>query len=167
MVTLMRNAMTLALCGAVVATAGAQRPSAARRAPVVALSALYTSSALTGAYLAIRDSLPQAPFGMRTGRTPRADFLTGTGTALSPGLPLLLLQAGVTGMTAGSSRVSRAAVGTLAVGGVLYAIGQLAEPVGRHTLMHPHAAGVARTLVVAGNVVLPALMSAAAVRALR
>lgn len=163
----LRNAVVLVLCGAAFATACAQRPSASRRAPVVALSALYTANALAGAHLAIRDSLPQAPFGMRTGRTPRADFLTGTGTALSPGLPMLLLQAGVTGLTAGPADVSRASLRVLAVGGVLYAVGQLAEPEGRHALGHPHAAGVVRTLVVVGNVVLPALMSAAAVRALQ
>lgn len=167
MVSLSRTALVLLLCGTMVATARAQGPTAARRAPVVALSALYMANALAGAYLAIRDSLPQAPFGMHTGRTPRADFLTGTGTALSPGLPMLLLQAGVTGLTAGPPGVSRACVRVLAVGGVLYAVGQLAEPEGRHALGHPRAAGVVRTLVAAGNVVLPALLSAAAVRALR
>src|SRR5689334_14470509 len=163
----MRYLLTLWLCGAVVSPAGAQRPTAAQRAPIVVLASLYTGCALGGAYLAIRDSLPQAPFGMHSGRSPRADFLTGTGTALSPGLPLLLLHAGVVGLTAGPPRVARASVGVVAVGGGLFAIGQLAEPIGRRTLAHPRVPGLARTLVVVGNVALPALMSAAAIRALR
>ena len=162
----MRYLLTLWLSVSIVSPAAAQRPTAARRAPILVFSSLYTGSALSGAYLAIRDSLPQAPFGIQTGRSPRADFFTGTGTALSPGLPLLLLQAGAVGLTAGQPRVARASIDALAVGGGLFAIGQLAEPVGRETLAHPSAM-VSRTLVVVGNIVLPALMSVAAVRALR
>src|SRR5262249_61058535 len=76
-----------------VGDASAQCTIARQRVEVGLVSTAYIANALVGARMAIRDSLPQSPFGIRTGRTPSADFYTGTGTALSPGLPILAAQA--------------------------------------------------------------------------
>ena len=113
------------------------------RAAVV-VSAAYIANALWGGHLAIRHSLPEAPFGTRSTRSVRADFYGGFGTALSPGLPMLI-----------------------ALAGVLYSVGQLSEPEALRVLRHPRQAPGERLAVVVGNVVLPALVSVASIRSLR
>lgn len=166
--SLLRAGATVGAALAVVTdSASAQRPSAARHAAVVGLSAAYLTSALWGAHIAIRDSLPEAPFGWRSHRGVRADFYTGLGTALSPGLPMLAAQAGVTALTAGSVTTTRRATGALAIAGVLYTVGQLSEPEAARVLRHPRQAPRDRVVVVIGNVVLPALLTTVSLRALR
>ena len=134
---------------------------------VVGVSAAYVANALWGARIAIRDSLPEAPFGMRSTRSVRSDFYAGFGTALSPGLPMLVLQAGVTGLTTGTPAMARRATGALAVAGALYFVGQLSEPVALRALRHPRRTPAERVAVVVGNVVLPGLLTTASIRALR
>jgi hypothetical protein len=161
---------TLAIVGAMLLAPGvahSQYPAASRRAVVVGFSAAYIGSALLGAHVAIRDSLPEAPFGIRSTRSVRSEFLAGGGTALSPGLVMLVAQAAVTGMTAGPTATSRKATHALAVGGTLYFAGQLCEPTAYRLLLHPRAAPKDRLAIVVANIVLPALMTGAAMRALR
>jgi hypothetical protein len=54
--------------------ANAQCTIARQRVQVGIISTAYIANALVGARMAIHDSLPQSPFGIRTGRTPSADF---------------------------------------------------------------------------------------------
>ena len=62
-------AVLLVLLGIAALPATGQRPSAARRTPVVVLSILYMGNAAEGAAMAIHDSLPQAlRMAHRTGR---------------------------------------------------------------------------------------------------
>ena len=147
--------------------ANAQYPAAPRRAVVVGLSAAYVASALAGAHIAMRDSLPERCLGIDFKRSVRSDFYTGGGTALSPGLPMLLAQAVVTGMTAGPATTSRKSTHALAVAGVLYSAGQLCEPITYGLLAHPRSAPRDRLAVVVSNIVVPAAMAFAAARALR
>ena len=97
---------TLLISSAFVTRSDAQQTPRGRGA-VVSFSALYTSSALAGAFLSIRDSLPEAPFGWHSATPPRKAFLMGTGTALSPGLPMLVLQAAATALVVGPERTAR------------------------------------------------------------
>jgi hypothetical protein len=146
--------------------AGAQYPTASRRAAVVGLSAAYIASALSGAHISMRDNLPERCLGIDFKRSVRSDFYTGGGTALSPGLPMLAAQAVLTGMTAGPAATSRKATHALAVGGVLYSLGQMCEPITYRVLAHPRTAPRDRLAVVVSNVVGPAVMTVAAARAL-
>lgn len=56
------------------------------------VSLVYLVAAATGAAVAIREDLPGEFAGKRSGRSARADFFKGTGTALSPGLAMLAAQ---------------------------------------------------------------------------
>ena len=149
------------------ATSSAQYPTGPNRAAVVGLSAAYIASALFGAHIAIRDTLHEAPFGIHFPQSVKADFLTGGGTALSPGLPMLVVHATIAAMTAGPTPTSRKATHALAVGGVLYFGGQLCEPITWRLFRHPKSAPRDRLLVAATNIVIPALMTGASIRALR
>jgi hypothetical protein len=159
--------MGCALCTELASTARAQHPTSAERTAVIALSAAYTGSVLWGAHLAIRDSLPEAPFGMHSKRSVREEFFFGTGTALSPSLPMLVAQAAVTALATGPRRTARRASGALAIAGALYAIGQLAEPVVYSEFHRPRVSHTSRLAVIAGNVVLPSLMTIAGIGARR
>jgi hypothetical protein len=94
------------------------------------------------------------------------DFYIGFGTALSPGLPMLVVQAGVSAMLLGSSRTAQRGTNVLAVFGALYTIGQLAEPITYRTFRRPTATPE-RVRVIVGNIVVPAALTAAAARSCR
>jgi hypothetical protein len=147
--------------------ARAQCPSSSQRVAVATLSLAYAVKALDGARVAIRDTLHEAPFGVRGTGSVSHDFYLGFGTALSPGLPMLAAQAGVTVTLAGPAPTARKSMDVLAVFGALYSIGQLAEPLAHRTLAHPRSAGSRRLRVVVGNIVLPAAMAIVAYRACR
>jgi hypothetical protein len=97
----------------------------------------------------------------------KSDFFAGGGTALSPGLPMLVVHATLAAMTAGPTPTSRKATHALAVGGVLYFRGQLCEPITYRLFRHPRSAPRDRLLVAATNIIVPALMTGASIRALR
>jgi len=160
----------LALAGLLAGTetrAGAQCPSSGQRAAVAALSLAYTASAIEGARISIRDSLYEEPFGIRSGIPVSRDFCFGGGTALSPGLPFLIAQAGITGTLAGPAPTARKSMDLLAIFGAAYTIGQLGEPLALRTLAHPRSSGAQRLRIVVGNIVLPAAMGILAYRACR
>ena len=166
MIRLSRLAL-VAFAGGLATRSLAQCPSSGQRAAVAALSVAYTASAIDGARIAIRDSLYEKPFGIRSGIPVSRDFYFGGGTALSPGLPFLIAQAGITGTLAGPAPTARKSMDLLAIFGVAYTIGQLAEPVALHTLAHPRSSGADRLKVVVGNIVLPAAMTIVAYKACR
>jgi hypothetical protein len=142
------------------ARALAGQPST-HRAAVTIFSAAYMLNALNGARVAIRDSLAEAPFGIHSNRSIRTEFLAGTGTALSPGLPMLAAQGALTG--AGATQRSLSATDALAIFGGLYFIGQLAEPITYRGVSRGRSR-IERYSIIAGNLVLPAAMSVAAIR---
>lgn len=151
--------LALLLAAASAHPARADAPTMSQRATVVTLSASYIGSALLGAHLAIRDTLHEAPFGWRSDRDVRTEFLRGTGTALSPSLPAIVAQAAVTGFVSAPPEQARNACKVLSIGGVLFAVGQLSEPLAWHVLLHPRRAPRERLLVVVGNIVLPATLA--------
>ena len=57
------------------------------------ISALWLLNSALGAAVAIREDLPGEFASMNRWQHPSSDFLTGGGTALSPGLPMMAAQA--------------------------------------------------------------------------
>ncbi|HEY6826584.1 MAG TPA: hypothetical protein VI259_06995 [Gemmatimonadaceae bacterium] len=158
--------LTLAsVVGCLASQAGAQCPTSSQRRAVAALSLAYTANAIDGARIAIRDNLHEAPFGISSATSVSRDFYFGFGTALSPGLPFLVAQAGVTATLAGPVPTARKSMDLLTIFGAGYTIGQLAEPLARHTIAHPRSTGTRQFRVVVGNIVLPAAMAIVAYRA--
>jgi hypothetical protein len=144
----------------------AQRPDGRTLARMTAASAAYVASALLGARQSIRDSLTEAPFGHRSGRDARGDFLR-TGTALSPGVPMLATQIFVTGLAFQPGALGRDGARLLALHGALYFGGQLAEPVTYQTMSHLGSTPRARAIQIVANIAIPAVLVAESVRASR
>ena len=166
MIRLSRLALAALLAGPA-ARAAAQCPGSGQRAAVIGLSMAYIASAIDGARIAMRDSLYEQPFGIRSGIPVSRDFYFGGGTALSPGLPFLVAQAAITGTLAGPAPTARKSMDLLTIFGAAYSVGQIAEPLALRTLAHPRSAASGRLRVVIGNVVLPAAMGIVAYRACR
>jgi len=159
--------LTLAAAACLASRAAAQCPNSGQRLAVSTLSLAYTVNAIDGARIAMRDTLYEQPFGIRSGIPVSRDFYFGGGTALSPGLPFLIAQAGITGTLAGPAPTARKSMDLLAIFGTAYTIGQLGEPLALRTLAHPRTSGGQRLRIVLGNVVLPAAMTVIAYKACR
>jgi hypothetical protein len=80
---------------------------------------------------------------------------------------MLVAQAGVTATLAGPAPTAREGMHVLAGFGLLYTIGQLAEPLAHRTLAHPRSEGSRRVRAVVGNIALPAAMAIVAYKACR
>ena len=155
----------LLFAGRVTAVA-AQRPDGRTMARMTAASAAYVVSALLGARQSIRDTLTEAPFGHRSGRDARGDFLR-TGTALSPGVPMLATQIFATGLAYQPGALGRDGARLLALHGALYFGGQLVEPVTYRTMSNLGTAPRARVIQIVANVAIPALLVAESIHASR
>jgi len=147
------------------ARAPAQRITSSERVAVAGASVAYMAAAFVGAHLAIRDSLAEAPLGLRSHRRVRDEFLTGSGTALSPGLPMLAVHGITTAYLSGSNRAAFRAAGVLEVGGVLYTLGQLCEPITYRIAREPGAVPRSWIASVTANILLPSLLTTVAARA--
>jgi hypothetical protein len=149
-----------------VTTITAQRPDGRTMARMTAASAAYVVSALFGARQSIKDTLTAAPFGHPSGHDARGDFLR-TGTALSPGVPMLATQIFVTGLADQPGALGRDGARLLALHGALYFAGQLVEPVTYRTMSNLGSAPRARVVQIVANIAIPALLVAESVRASR
>ena len=143
-----------------------QRVEEARSKWPVGTSIIGLFNASAGAVFAVRDDLRQEPFGIRTGRSAKDDFFFGTGTALSPGLPFLLTQTVATAMATGTGQSRRYGLIGLAIHGIAYTVGGLAEPITYERLARPLEKPF-QTLVVIGNFVWPVTMAVLSIRELR
>jgi hypothetical protein len=151
----------------VVRATNAQTLSSSDRVAVGSASIAYIAAALFGAHIAVRDSLAEAPLGWQSRRPVKQEFVVGTGTALSPGLLMLAAQAAATGFLAGPTRTARTAAGVLAIGGGLYELGQLSEPITYRILRHPRASPWDWRVSLAANLTLPSVLAVTAIRARR
>jgi mannose-6-phosphate isomerase-like protein (cupin superfamily) len=122
------------------------------------ISASYLLVAGTGAAIALREGLPGEFAGRSGGRSSAADFL-GTGTALSPGLPMLAAQALFTVLGTRGGRTGTAGVAGLTALGALATIGMLGEPVAYRCLA-PGTFEPRKATLVSALVALPSLMTA-------
>ena len=130
------------------------------------LSLAYLVTAPIGAAIAVRENLPAAFLGIRTGWSARDDFLVGTGTALSPPLCMLAIQGMATALSMQPGRAGQRGLTALALLGAAETIGILGEPTTYGILVHRRRTPRKAALVLALTV-LPMLLAAASVRRLR
>jgi hypothetical protein len=123
------------------------------------VSALYLLTAAIGGSVAIREGLPGEFAGRTSGRTASADFFKGTGTALSPGLAMLLLQLILTLLSTRGGKVETTGVAGLTVLGAGATIGILGESI-TYRVLSSDAFDVTKAALVSALIVLPSLMSA-------
>ena len=138
-------------------------PEPDRLLPLV--SVLWLLNSAFGAAIAIREDLPAKFAGMSRWHDPSADFFRGSGTALSPGLPMM---AALAVFTLLSQRGGRA--GTVGVVGMTMleagaTIGVLGEPI-THRTLSPTTFDPAKTPIVSAAVVLSPLMATLGARRL-
>jgi hypothetical protein len=100
--------------------------------------------------VAVNDDLPASPLGISTGLEVPIDFLVGLGTALSA--PLVLLLAFAVAVVA-ASRGGRLPLGVMAVFGVGFGTGMLAEPI-TYRVLSPGGFEPVHAAIVVGNLVL-------------
>ena len=141
-------------------------PATARASAMTILSLAYILAAGAGATVAIREDLPGAFLGRTTGRTAREDFLLGAGTALSPGLAMLAVQAALTLLARRGGRAGAVGAAGLALLGAGATVGLVGEPIvwrvlSRRGFDPPKAA------LVAVLIVLPLAMLGASLHTLR
>ena len=164
----MRHALMLVALVLLVAQGGlaGQRLEEGRSNWPVYTSAVYIVNASVGATIPVKNDLRQEPFGLRTGRTASEDFFLGTGTALSPGLPFLVTQMVSTVLATGTGQSRRYGLIGLAIHGISFTVGALAEPITYARLAAPREKPL-QTVVAIGNVVWSMLMTVLAIRELR
>lgn len=131
---------------------------------VRATAAAYLANAAVGAWLSIREDLPGEPLGLGTRLGVRRDLASGAGAALSAPAPMLVALGWLAGRRIGRGDDSRALAALTALGAA-FCIGMAAEPVAHEVVADPRARP-ARTAIVAGNLVIPAVMGIAGLRAL-
>jgi quercetin dioxygenase-like cupin family protein len=122
------------------------------------ISVLWLLNSALGATVAIRESLPAEFAGMTRWRDPSSAFFKGSGTALSPGLPMMFM---LTLFTALSTRGGKA--GTVGVAGITAlgaggTIGVLGEPITYRSLA-PKTFDPAKAAIASVATVLSALMA--------
>jgi hypothetical protein len=127
------------------------------RSRLIVSSILYLVNAGVGATIALRENLPGEFAGKRSGKPARDDFVTGFGTALSPSLSMLVVQALFIVLMRHPGRLRTLGIGGLTINGVLFTIGMLGEPI-TYRIFTPRAFDLPKALVVAGNIGLPLSM---------
>jgi hypothetical protein len=97
-------------------------------------TACYLCWASGAAVVAIVRNMPAAFGGLSTGLSVTNDFLIGFGTALSPPLWWMLVQAFFAARAARNAEAMRPTIGALTAFGALECIGALGEPVTQQAL---------------------------------
>lgn len=124
---------------------------------LVSASLLYLFSASTGARIAIDEDIPAAFMGRASRKTPQEDFVRGTGTALSPGVPMLTVHMAMSALAPWPGKIGVVGVLGLIALALGEAIGMLGEPI-TYKVLDPKTLDPPRAIVVACNIVLPILM---------
>ncbi len=106
-----------------------------------------------GAVVALREELPAEFAGKRSGKSARDDFLTGSGTALSPPLVMFFVQALWIGLAPRPGRLGTLGVAGLTLNALLFTIGTLGEPI-LLKVLKPRTFDPPKAILAAGNLVL-------------
>src|SRR5262245_12888590 len=129
-------------------------------------SVVYIVWATAAGIVAIAQNRPAGFAGQATGLSATNDFLFGIGTALSPPLWWIAIQALLTRWAPRPDRIGRIGIYGLILFGVLECVGALGEPI-TYTVFAPGTFDPFLAIVQAGMIVLPAIMAVFGVRALR
>jgi hypothetical protein len=120
-------------------------------------SVFYTIFALIGAGVAITENRASNAGGWSTGLTPVQDFLYGNGTAISPPLYMIVAVVIFTLLALRNDRWGRVGIGGLIIGGLLFSIGMLVEPIVPE-IFSPATFDLTKAVIVAGLIILPLTM---------
>jgi hypothetical protein len=118
-----------------------------------------------GAGIAIREDLPAEFAGMTRWHDPSADFFRGTGTALSPGLPMMAALAIFTILSTRGGKAGTVGVAGMTALGAGGTIGVLGEPI-TYKALSPTTFDPVKAPIVSAAVVLSPLMAVLGARRL-
>jgi hypothetical protein len=134
------------------------------------VSLLWLLNSAIGARVAIKEGLPgEWVADLYVGRDASAEFFKGGGTALSPGLPMMVAEVLFAVLSTRGGRAEKAGVAGLTVLGARSTVGVLAETI-TYRVLSPRTFDVAKAPIVSATIVLSALMAvlgASRLRALR
>lgn len=131
-----------------------KRPSA-----LSMICVLWLLNSAIGARVAVKEELPgEWVAGLYVGRDASAGFFKGGGTALSPGLPMMVAQALLTALSTRGGRAGKTGALGLILLGAGGTVGVLAETV-TYRVLSPRTFDVAKAPIVSAAVVLSPLMA--------
>ena len=120
---------------------------------------LWPLNSTIGARVAIREDLPAEWLaGLYVGRDASAEFFKGGGTALSPGLPMMVVQALFAVLSTRGGRAGKTGAAGLTVLGAGGTVGVLAETI-TYRVLSPRTFDVAKAPIVSAAIVLSPLMA--------
>jgi hypothetical protein len=119
------------------------------------ISVLWLAKSAAGATVTIREDLPGAFAGMTRWHDTSSDFFKGAGTALSPGLPMMVAHAIFTALSTRGGTVGVAGMTALGAGATL---GVLGEPIAYQALS-PTTFDPVKSGIVSAAIVLSSLMT--------
>ena len=128
---------------------------------LVTSSVLYIVIALIAAIMAIRENLPAQPLGEGSGSglPVTQDFLYGSGTAMSPGLISLIVQAILTVLAFRKNWWGTVGVAGLTISGLLSGVFALSEPIVKK-IFSPATFDPWKAVIETGIIVIPFVMMA-------
>ena len=128
---------------------------------------LWLLNSTIGARIAVKEGLP-AEFvaGLHVGHDASEEFFKGTGTALSPGLPMMVAQALLTLLSTRSGRAGMFGAAGLTLLGVGATAGMLAETI-TYRVLFPKTFDPAKAALLLAGIVLAPLMTILGWRRLR
>ena len=131
------------------------------------VSVLWLLNSVIGARVAVKEGLPaEWVAGLYDGQDASTEFFKGTGTALSPGLPMMVAQALFAVLSTRGGRAGITGAAGLAVLGAGGTVGMLAETI-TYRVLFPKTLDQPKAAIVAAAVVLSPLMAAFGGRRLR
>ena len=129
---------------------------------LITSSVIYMILALIAAGIAIAENLPAEFGGSSTGLPVLQGFLYGYGTAMSPPLYTLLVQAVFTLLVRRRSRWGTIGIVGLAISGLFTAFGALSEPINLR-IFNPATFDFLKAIVQGGMIIVPAVMTVFAI----
>ncbi len=124
---------------------------------LIASSMLYLLSASTGARIAIDEDIRGQFLGKCSENMPQEDFVRGMGTALSPGVKMLVAQMAATLLAGRRGVIGKVGVLILTLLGGAATVGMLGEAV-TYKSLNPKTFDGPRATIIVANIVLPLLM---------
>ncbi len=131
------------------------------------VSALWLLNSAIGARVAVKEGLSaEWVAGVYVGQDASAEFFKGMGTALSPGLPMMVTEALLAVLSTRGGRAGTAGAAGLTVLGLGSTVGMLAETI-TYRALSPKTFDPAKAAIVSAAVVLSPLMTILGGRRLR
>jgi hypothetical protein len=124
---------------------------------LITSSILYMGIILIGAIIAIIENLPAEAAGLKSNAPVWQGFLYGYGTAMSPPLYWLIVQAILTALASRRGRWGTVGIVGLIATGLLYSIFGALEPIVQK-IFNPAAFDLLKVIIISGGIVLAVLM---------